>query len=72
MFFRKKTKPLEFDRETKQPVIHSSICTGEKTIGFKDLGTGKFEEIMCIRTEDDLKKFMDMYQVVREEIKTEY
>ena len=29
--------------------------------GFKDIHTGKFQDIMLIRDESDLKKFKEMY-----------
>ena len=54
MFFKKKEKHLSFDRSRQIPVIRSSICTGEKTAGFKDMDTGKFEDICCIRSDRDL------------------
>lgn len=53
-------------------MIRSGICTGEKTVGFKDMQTGKFEDIMCIRGEEDLKEFMEIYGISPDEIKTEY
>ena len=34
MFFRKKQETRTYDRETQEPVIHASICTGEKVAGF--------------------------------------
>ena len=72
MFFKKKEKRLSFDRNRQIPVIRSSICTGEKTAGFKDMDTGKFEDICCIRSDRDLEEFMKTYGILREEIKTEY
>ena len=62
MFFKKKEKRLSFDRNRQIPVIRSSICTGEKTAGFKDQETGKFQDICCIRSDG----------ISREEIRTEY
>lgn len=72
MFFKKKEKHLFFDRSRQIPVIRSSICTGEKTAGFKDMDTEKFEDICCIRSDRDLEEFMKTYGISREEIKTEY
>lgn len=72
MFFKKKEKHLSFDRSRQIPVIRSSICTGEKTAGFKEMDTGKFEDICCIRSDRDLEEFMKTYGILREEIKTEY
>ena len=48
-----------YDPEKEKPVLHKSICTGETTAGFKDLKTGKYTEMMLVRSDADLKKFMD-------------
>ncbi len=71
MFHRKKEKKT-FDRAAKKPVIRSSICTGEKVAGFKEIQTGKFEEVMVIRDRKDLEDFMKTYGIAEEEIPTEY
>ena len=47
----------------KKAVIRCSICTGEQVAGFKDERTGKFTEVMLIRDDKDLKKFMKMYDL---------
>ena len=58
MFGKKKTiQKLEFSREEKKPVIRCSICNGEQVGGLKDKETGQFEEIMLIRTGEDLETF---------------
>ena len=57
MFFRKKRETRTYDRETQEPVIRASICTGEKVAGFRDLRTGRFTEIMLICTPGDLEEF---------------
>ena len=46
--FKKKTEKKTYDREYMKPVIRASICTGEEVAGFKDIRTGKIEEIMLI------------------------
>jgi hypothetical protein len=43
--FHKKVQKEIYDKEKLKPVIRSSICTGEKVAGFKDLQTGKFTEV---------------------------
>ena len=45
---------------------------GEKVAGFKDEQTGKFQELMVIRTGEDMKRFLKMYGVREEEIKKEW
>lgn len=61
--FKKKTTVITYDRENLRPVIRSSICTGERVAGFKDIRTGKFKDIMLIRNDRDLKSFMDTYGI---------
>ena len=55
MFRKKKTIKEEFDRTEKRPAIRCSICTGEQVAGFQKLSTGKFEEVMVLRNEEDKK-----------------
>lgn len=68
--FKKKTK-LQYDDRIQKPVIKASICNGEQVAGFKDIHTGKFEEVMLIRNSEDLEKFKEMYDIQRE-IEKEY
>ena len=72
LFGKKKMEVKTFDRELLAPVIHSSICTGEKVAGFKRRDNGKFVEVMLIRDEKDMEKFLEMYGLGRGEVKTEY
>ena len=44
--FKKKIVKKTYDREHMKPVIRASICTGEEVAGFKDIRTGKIEEII--------------------------
>ena len=55
---KKKSDRKEFDREKMIPAVRSSICTGEKVAGFRNKQTGKFEEVMMIRTEQELQEFI--------------
>ncbi|MBD5464272.1 MAG: aspartate dehydrogenase [Lachnospiraceae bacterium] len=59
--FHKKNQKKEYDKENLKPVIRCSICTGEQVAGFKNIHTGKFEEIMLIKEAKDLERFMAMY-----------
>ncbi len=63
MFGKKKTQKKTYDKENQKPVIRCSICTGEQVAGFKDIHTGKFEEVMLIRDESDRRAFMEMYDI---------
>lgn len=70
-FFKKKEIVQTYDKENKKPVIKSSICNGEQVAGFKDIHTGKIEEVMLIKNKTDLEKFKLMYGI-DEEITKEY
>lgn len=72
MFGKKKQEKKTYDTKIQKPVIRSSICTGEKVAGFKNLENGKFEEIMLICTEEDLQHFLDTYGIERKDVSTEY
>lgn len=63
MFFRRKPQPRTPVRPPAhtEPVLRCSICTGEQTAGFRDLRTGRVQEVMLIRTEDDLEQFKRTY-----------
>lgn len=54
---KKKLQTITYDKEREKPVIRASICTGEQVAGFKDLATGKFHEVMLLRSEKDLVEF---------------
>lgn len=61
-----------YDRETLRPVIRASICTGEQVAGFRDIRTGKFTDIMLIKNQKDLNRFLKEYGVEEQEIQKEY
>ncbi|MGF0031505.1 aspartate dehydrogenase [Bariatricus sp. SGI.154] len=69
-FKKKETIRKEYDKENQKPVIRCSICTGEQVAGFKDIHTGKFQDIMLIRNAKDLEEFKRMYGV--DELEKEY
>lgn len=75
IFSMKKNKgvdsfPADFDKELFKPVLKCSICTGEQVAGFKNLATGKFEEVTLIRNERELALFKEQYGI--SEIGKEY
>ena len=45
--FKKKSMVQSYDKENKKPVIKASICNGEQVAGFKDIHTGKIEELLA-------------------------
>lgn len=61
---------VPFDPETQIPIIRASICTGEKVAGFKDKATGRFTEVMLIRSAEDEREFKEAFQIAS--LKTEY
>lgn len=63
MFGKKKETQKTYNPETHVPVIKCSICTGEQVAGFKDIRTGKFEDIMLIKSDEDLKRFQKTYNI---------
>ena len=53
---KERTAPAEaYDRAALEPVIRSSICTGEKVAGFREKEGGRFREVALIRTPTDLE-----------------
>ena len=70
-FYEKTLKEdISFDPDLQYPVILSSICTGEKVAGFRNRTDRSFTEVMLIRSEDDRKRFMELYGL--DSVKTEY
>lgn len=61
--FKKKSIVKSYDKENKRPVIKASICNGEQVADFKDIHTGKIEEVMLIRSQADLENFKAMYGI---------
>ena len=61
--FKKKKISKTYDKENMKPVIKESICNGEQVAGFKDIHTGKIEEVMLIKTPADLESFKEMYGI---------
>ena len=69
--FKKKIPAQTYDKASQKPVIKASICNGEQIAGFKDLHTGKIEEVMLIKGPADLERFKKMYGI-EDEIGKEY
>ncbi len=67
---KEKNEMIPFDPLTQEAVIRSSICTGEKTAGFKNKADGHFTEVMLIKSKADENYFKKIYKL--ETIKTEY
>ncbi len=73
MFGRRKRHTIPpYNKDRKVPVIRSSICTGERVAGFKDPVSGRFDELMLIRSGGDLAEFCSQYQVDKNDIQREW
>lgn len=53
--------------ETETPAIRCSICTGEQSAGFKERASGRFREIMPIRSDRDIIIFREKYGIKQDE-----
>lgn len=62
IFGKRSYTPLRDDRDV---VMESSICTGEKTIGFKNPKTGRIEKAVAVRTEADIEEFYRENRLIR-------
>ena len=60
---RKEIPIVTYNPKLQKAVIRCSICTGEQVAGFQDIHTGKFEEVMLIQGQEDLKNFKSKYGV---------
>lgn len=64
LFYKKKViEEIKYDTENKEPIIKASICNGEQVVGFRDIHTGAFEEVMFIRDLNDLEEFKKRYGI---------
>ncbi len=70
--FHKKRGPTPIDMTGKEPVIRSSICTGEQVAGVRDLETKKFSEVMAIRNRADLDEFLRLCGADESDVKREW
>lgn len=61
--FVKKTSKKTYDKENFKPVLKCSICNGEQVAGFKNIHTGRFEEVMLIKSDKDLDEFLKTYDI---------
>ncbi|MBQ6441525.1 MAG: aspartate dehydrogenase [Lachnospiraceae bacterium] len=74
MFGRKEkhASTVTYDREKEKPVLRCSICTGEQVFGFRNMETGKFEEVSLIRNEKELKELLGQYGIAQDEVEKVY
>ncbi|MBR2751857.1 MAG: hypothetical protein IKM88_11365 [Lachnospiraceae bacterium] len=57
--FRKKEekKPVLFEPESEEPVVHKSICTGETTVGFAHRVSGRYRDVRKVSSEAEIEAF---------------
>jgi hypothetical protein len=75
MFGRRKMSLVShfpYDPAKHEPVIRSSICTGEKVFGFRDKVTKDFHEVSLIRDHSELKQYLDFFKISEDDVKTIY
>ena len=68
-FWNKGPAPIPYDRETQEPAVRASICTGELTVGFVDRKTGRFHEYELAHDESEVDAFCQRVGVAPSEIK---
>ncbi|MBQ7573733.1 MAG: hypothetical protein IJT23_05685 [Clostridia bacterium] len=61
MFFKK--KEYQTLNDDTNVFIESSICTGEKIIGFRDGRTGTLKQAVVVRTQTDIDDFYRMHKL---------
>ena len=73
--FKKKEKvkaESPYSIEKYEPVLRSSICTGELTACMRDRETGKLHEVMIIRNPRDMQQFAAEYGINLDSVRTVY
>ena len=74
LFRKRQIEPpvRHYSAEDYEPVIRSSICTGEKVACMRERATGKLIELMLLQDSGDLELFCRRYGVKSEDVKTVY
>ena len=63
IFKKNKTIPIPDDFSAEDVHIESSVCTGEKTIGFYDKHTKKLMYAEIVRSQSDIDDFCNKYGI---------
>ena len=69
--FAQSFEKLVLMAQAKEGEQNGTVCNGEQVAGFKDIHTGKVEEVMLMKSPADLEHFKAMYGI-DEEIAKEY
>ena len=68
----KNKKKSLYSLEKYEPVLRSSICTGEQTACMRDRETGKLHEVMVIGNSQDMQQFAKEYGINPDAVRTVY
>lgn len=68
MFGKKKIEKIPDGFAAEDIKVESSICTGEKTIGFFDRKIGKLAYAELVRCDEDIEKFYLKYGLNKENL----
>ncbi len=68
MFWKRKPRaeqvPVQrYDPERLTPAIRCSICTGEQVAGFREKATGRFVDVVLLKSPQDLEDFRQQYGI---------
>lgn len=72
LFHRRAPEPPRFPPEDYEPLLRSSVCTGEQTACVRERATGKIREVQLIRGQKDLEEFCRACGAKPEELRTIY
>ena len=74
LFHKRQPEPTlpDYSLADFEPVIRSSICTGEKVACMRERATGKLHEVLFLRDEADLRAFCKRYGIEEDKVKTIY
>ena len=74
--FGKKKEPeppaTQFDPAAFEPVIRSSICTGERVACMRERDTGRLHELMLIRSPGELEAVCEANGIAAEDLRKIY
>lgn len=72
MFFKKEKGKMDFDSSLMEAALLTGICSGEKTFGFIDRKTGKFNSVCLIRSQKELNGLLESYGLLEKDVKHIY